>query len=397
MQLREQSLKAFHKSQELLKRAQDLLMQRVGSIENDETVLRQSSSWAQSITWGLIATTGFSVAWLTLARTEEIVIAPGTLVPIGSVQDIQMPLGGIVDEILVEDGDKVKADQILIKLDTEASAQRLESIQDNLKLSERQLELKQIELDRYTRLNEESINTLTERVMFEKEILERFQSLADIGASSEVQYLQQRNAVQEVEGRLRQTKLDGLRQEAIIKQDVQRLKTEISSLRSQLAEIRVTLRYQVLRAPVDGVVFDLQPKGRGFTGQTSETLMKIVPRNALEAKVEIPSSDIGFVKEGMKADLSIDSFPATDFGVLNGVVDQLGSDALPPDPAEQKTEYRYPAVIELESQTLDTKRGQKLQLQPGMSLTANIKLRKVSYLQLLLGGIRDKTDSLRQY
>jgi HlyD family secretion protein len=30
-----------------------------------------------------------------------------------------------------------------------------------------------------------------------------------------------------------------------------------------------------------------------------------------------------------------------------------------------------------------------------MSLTANIKLRKVSYLQLLLSDFKDKTDSLR--
>ena len=90
----------------------------------------------------------------------------------------------------------------------------------------------------------------------------------------------------------------------------------------------MTLRYQVLRAPVGGLVFDLQPTGRGFTGQSSETLMKIVPPNALEAKVEIPSSDIGFVREGMNVDISIDSFPATDFGVLEGSVERLGSDAL---------------------------------------------------------------------
>ena len=50
--------------------------------------------------------------------------------------------------------------------------------------------------------------------------------------------------------------------------------------------------------------------------QSTETVMKIVPYDTLEARVEIPSSEIGFVKVGMPADLSIDSFPATDFGVL---------------------------------------------------------------------------------
>ena len=124
--------------------------------------------------------------------------------------------------------------------------------------------------------------------------------------------------------------------------------------------------------------------------------MKIVPTNALEAKVEIPSSDIGFVRNGMQVDLSIDSFPATDFGVLHGIVNHLGSDALPPEPSKRKLEYRYPAVISLKSQMLKQKNGKNLLLQPGMSLTANIKLRKVSYLQLLLGSFRDKTDSLRE-
>jgi len=37
-----------------------------------------------------------------------------------------------------------------------------------------------------------------------------------------------------------------------------------------------------------------------------------------------------------------------------------------------------------------------LPLQVGMSLRASIKLRKVSYLQLLLGSFKDKADSLRK-
>jgi HlyD family secretion protein len=124
--------------------------------------------------------------------------------------------------------------------------------------------------------------------------------------------------------------------------------------------------------------------------------MKIVPYDKLQAKVEIASSDIGFVRTGMPVDLSIDSFPATDFGVLEGTVKQIGSDALPPDPQKQREEYRFPATIQLASQQLQLKSGKRLPLQVGMSLHANIKLRKVSYLQLLMGTFRDKADSLRQ-
>ncbi len=380
----------------LLKRAQTALEQRVSSQGHDEAVLRQSRVWMQAITWGLIGTTGFAVAWLALAKTEEIVVAPGKLEPIGSVKEIQMPLGGIAEQILVKDGDRVEAGQLVMRLDTESSAQKLKSLQDSLRLKEQQLNVKRVELNRFTSLNQDSIKTLTEKVAFEKEILDRFEGLAKVGASAELQYLQQRNTVQEVEGKLRETKLDGLRQRAILGQDIQRLKSEIAGLKAELTETKVTLRYQELRAPVAGVVFDLQPKGPGYSAQSTETVMKIVPFNALEARVEIPSGDIGFVRTGMQADVSIDSFPATDFGVLEGTVRQVASDALPPDPGTQNTQYRYPAKIQLSSQQLKLKSGQRLPLQPGMSLTANIKLRKVTYLQMLLGGFQDKADSLRR-
>ncbi len=124
----------------------------------------------------------------------------------------------------------------------------------------------------------------------------------------------------------------------------------------------------------------------------------------LRHKVEISSSDIGFVRKGMEVDISIDSFPASDFGALMGKVDQLGSDALAPDQAKQRNEYRFPALIKLDAKDFILKDGKyiwisknkNLPLQVGMSLTANIKLRKVSYLQLLLGSFKDKTSSLQK-
>ena len=98
----------------------------------------------------------------------------------------------------------------------------------------------------------------------------------------------------------------------------------------------------------------------------------------------------------MKADISIDSYPSTDFGVLEGKVTRMGSDALPPDPQEQRQELSFPVTVKLDQQTLALKSGTALPLQVGMSLTANIKLRKVSYLQLLLGEFQEKAESLQR-
>ena len=72
----------------------------------------------------------------------------------------------------------------------------------------------------------------------------------------------------------------------------------------------------------------------------------------------------------------------------------LNDDALPPD--ELHKTYRCSAIIRLNSQQFKLKDGSKLPLQVGMSLTASIKLRKVSWLQLLLGEFKNKIDSLKQ-
>jgi len=314
----------------LFRTVQDYVEKKVSN-GNEEVVLNQSRFWARSISWTLMGGTAFGLGWLGFAKTEEIVVASGKLEPISGVIDVQMPLQGIAKEILIEEGEYVKKGQLLIKLDSEISSARVNSINTNLKIA--------------------------------KKILDKYAFLVNEGAVSELQYLQQEAKVSEIE------------------------KQRIESL--------VNLKYQEIISPENGIVFDLQPKGPGFVARSSEPVLKIVPNNKLHAKVEVDSKDIGFVSLNKKADISIDSFPATDFGVLEGSVTKIGSDALPPDPRSGKG-YRYPVEITLDSQKLKLKDGQLLPLQVGMSLNANIKLRKVSYLQLLLGTFKNKTDSLKQ-
>ena len=64
-------------------------------------------------------------------------------------------------------------------------------------------------------------------------------------------------------------------------------------------------------------------------------------------------------------------------------------------PEKQRRELSFPVTVQLDDQQLKLRSGLSLPLQVGMSLTANIKLRKVSYLQLLLGGFKDKAESLQ--
>ena len=379
-----------------VKSAQDFVEKFFKERHTQGEAIQQSPLWMRATTWGLMGTAGFAISWLALATTDEVVTVSGKLEPLGSVQDIQMPVGGIASEILVEDGEEVKAGQVLMQLDAETTQQRLKSLKESHTFKTNQLKLKEIELKQYQLLSDEEIKMLKRNLELQEEVMSRFESLYRQGATSELQYLERLNVVTQTEGQLKQARVERLRQTSAQSQQIQQLKTELEELQARLTETSVNLRYQALRSPVDGIVFDLKPRGEGYVAQGTETVMKVVPYDTLQARVEIPSDQIGFVKVGMPADLSIDSFPATDFGALEGEVKSIGSDALPPSQQENRPNYRYPALIKLEKQELTVRGGKKLPLQVGMSLTTNIKQRKVSYLQLLLGTFRDKVDSVRE-
>ena len=261
----------------------------------------------------------FALAWLALARTEEIVVVPGQLEPIGSVQEIQMPVGGVADQIFVKEGDLVKAGQVLMKLDTEASEELHKSLAKTIKLKQEQLTLKQEEKRNTMQMNQEQVMMLENNLTLQSEILDRYEQLKEVGALSEVQYLNQRNIVAETRGKLMQARSERLRQIAMLDQQTAQLKSELADLNGRLVESKVTLRYQKLKSPVDGVVFDPNPPPEA-SAQSTQTVMRVVPIGMLEAKVEVPSNKIGFVQvpKGcpedrdvcMDADISIDSFPS---------------------------------------------------------------------------------------
>jgi len=374
-----------------LHNAQRVLERRVRH-SDDLIALQQTRFLARTITWLLIGSATSAFSWLALAQTDEVVVALGRLQPIGDVRTVQLPVGGVLKQMLVREGQYVRKGQVLLRLDQEATAdQRLLTL-DAIRSKQEQLKLKRLELDRYMSLNDAEQEMLRGQLGLEKSILQRHEGLVRAGATPELQYLQQRNKVIQVQGDLKKLSIDRIRQAAVIQQAIFQMQSELSESRSKLTAVSINIRYQDLRSPVDGVVFDLKPAGAGFVAQGSEPVLKIVPSGDLQARVEIESGDIGFVQVGKLVEISIDSFPDTDFGVLAGKVASIASAALPPD--ERHQTYRFPATISLDSQQLKLKSGRSLPLQVGMSLSANIKLRKVTYLQLLLGEFKNKTDSL---
>ncbi len=400
-----------YSAQKYFNKAQDKIEKSFNKLSFDESLLKQSSFWLKSVTWTLIGTSSFAVIWLGFAKTDEVVIALGKLEPKGDVKDIQIPIGGVIEEILVESGDSVKKNQVLVQLDKEASLEKFKSFQNSLEEKELQLEknnsilsLKREQKEQELALIKEKIRSTAEKRDMNLVLLKKLEELYDNGGISKFKYVEYKINHDAIVSELSRLKIEKEISSGVINQELKKLesqqaliRSEIASLKSELIAAKVTLKYQSLKSPVSGIVFDLKPTTEGYVAQSSEPIMKIVPFDDLEADIEIPSNKIGFVKLGMPVEINIDSFPSSDFGVLEGKIKKIGSDALAPSQLEQRTEYKYPATIELEEQTFRLQDGSSLPLQVGMSLSANIKLRKVSYLQLLFTNLETKTEALKRF
>ncbi len=166
---------------------------------------------------------------------------------------------------------------------------------------------------------------------------------------------------------------------------------KIAELDGQIGQVQQSLKYSEVRSPSDGIVFDLKANTPGFVASSAEPVLKVVPADALVAKVSITNQDIGFVREGLAVDVRIDSFPFSEFGDVKGTVSWIGSDALPP--TQIQPYYTFPAKIKLERQVLQINE-RKVPLQSGMSVNANIKIRKRTVMSIFTDQFSKFVESL---
>ncbi|MCM1983850.1 response regulator [Lyngbya confervoides] len=178
---------------------------------------------------------------------------------------------------------------------------------------------------------------------------------------------------------------------------------QIAEIDNRLNQARLTLQYQEIRSPVDGVVFDLKASNN-FVANTSEPIMKVVPSEDLEAKLYVTNRDIGFLQNNyllkqakdqpLPVDIRIDSFPYSEYGDVKGEIVWIGSDALPP--TETRPYPSFPVRVKLDNQRLQVRKSEeKLALQSGMAISASIKVRDRPIISLITERFTQQIEKLK--
>ena len=374
---------------------QSLVPQRGSSITplaHQEVRYRAAPTWTRALLWAMVGTVGFGIIYACIARIDEVVTATGELQALGAERPIKAPAPGVVSAIPVNEGELVEKEQVLLQFDPEVNDQRLRSLEEQERLEKRRLR----EQNLVFKAREESLTaklgSLNATANTEREILKRIATLAEQGGISIVQFLQQKNRLQELKSEIAQTEANRREVQSEAMKAQQESLKELANIERQLTETRKAREYESLRSPLKGRVFDLVPASPGYAAAAGETLLKVVPDGAVEAKVFLTNADVGFVKPDMAAQVRVDAYPFTQFGDIPGVLKSVGEEVLPAD--QQHPQPRFPALVVLKQQYLE-RNGQRYAVRPGQSVSVNLIVRDKPVINLLTDAMEKAWDALR--
>ena len=362
--------------------------------KNQNLNLEQSNKIANSITLSILGLSGLTLFWLTFAKTDQIIIANGELQPTSRIRSIKLPISGVVEEVYVKEGNLVEKDEKLLKIDDGLNIEIKKNLINKISLKEEELKLKKSELENSILILKNEINEINTILSIEKDNLEKFSSVYEEGAISKIDYDAQKIKVLNYFNDLNNKEILTEVKKSELSQEIKFIQDNLLNYKNQLEEIQENLKYSLIKSPIAGYVYEIKAKDKGFVIDSNQDILKIVPEENLEAVIFINSKDIGFVMAGQDVELSIDSYPSSDFGGVDGIISFISANSRKID--NRDSNLFYEAKVKLNNQLLELNSGKNLSLKPGMSLTANIKLRRLSYLQLLFSIFSDKSKSIQQ-
>jgi adhesin transport system membrane fusion protein len=348
------------------------------------------------VIFGVVAFIVLAVAWSFWAELDQVSRAPGQIIPTGRIQVIQSTDGGQIEKIYVREGDTVKKGQLLVELD---------DVKLVASVGEAQGKVASL-MSTMARINAELFDR---PLQFPPEV----QAFPEFVANQTMLYTKRRQALQDQLSAL-QKMLGLMKQELdmnmpllaqgdVARSDVLRLERSVSDIQSQIVNARnkylqdlqaeytkteedlVTarevlaqrsdaLRDTKLRAPVNGIVKNIRLTTVGGVLRPSDEVMSIVPTGEeLILECKMPPKDIAYVRVGQPASIKFDTYDSSIYGTARGKVEYVSPDTLSEDgPNGQVTFYRVHIKVDT-SKMKPHLAGEKIEISPGMTATAEIQ------------------------
>ena len=385
--------------------------------------LEQSQHWGGLVIWTIAAGTTATLFWAFFGRVDQTVVANGTLQPMSGKMTVSSPSGGIVSELFVNEGEIVTEGARLMVVESEGTNARLQSTKKQLALLSYENQLFNVLLDQSGRFDlnvlpdppglirsedrtrsiqltvqetSARLELLRTRLSSQKRTLALKQELVDSlrpvyesGGIAKFNYLNSVDELQRLESQISETSQQLTATMGQAARQVSNNSRNILGLEAQLVSLQEQQRNLTLKAQQAGEVFNLSVAPGSVIGSGAE-VMRIVPDGGgLKAKVFLPNSELGFIKDGMPVKISVSSFPPGEYGYLRGFVKDIGADALDSTPLANT----FPMTVEL------TENQDKLpilnRLAPGMQVSANIIVRQRPVITLLTDVFTKGSESLQ--
>ena len=288
-------------------------------------------------------------------------------------------VSGYLHEVLVGDNERVKAGQVLARIDPRDFAVALDQAKADVAAARAAITSKQAQLDVQQATIEAAKATVAvdqAAATFAGQENKRYTDLAATGYGS-VQNAQQ--AQSRIAGAQAAIARDTANLASALKQ-VDLLKAEIVQANATLArteaaqhQAELNLDYTSIVAPIDGIVGNRSLRTGQFV-QAGTQLMSLVPVNGAYVVANFKETQLTDVRQGQAVDIAVDMFPGQ---LVHGRVDSIAPASgqefalLPPDNATgnfTKIVQRIPVKIAL---TPDI--GAPGDLRPGMSVIPTIE------------------------
>jgi protease secretion system membrane fusion protein len=379
----------------------------------EESKIRRSAAKIFLISFGLF------VIWATFAPIDAGVTTQGTVMVSGYRKTLQHPTGGVIQEILVKDGDIVKEGDILIRVNplkaqADLSAAQLQYLGalvtearlkaerknqnkitwpdelDTFGNDPRVAEAKGIQQKLFDTRRTEIVAVLNGKRLAAATLSEEAKNNATLAQEGYVPKAQANQALRsKIDAELQLNQLEAAYYKDIDLQLAQIQQTR-DALKDKFEAVAFDRDLTSIRAPVTGTLIGLKLNTVGGTIPAGQVIAEVVPaESALVVDAQVPPNLIDKVKVGQFADMHFTAFNANTTPVIPGKVIMVGADKLPPSPgAPPGASDFYLAKVEATPQGL--KELGKLKIQPGMSTDVIFKTGERSFMSYLFKPITDK-------